>query len=73
MRNSPLPFAPPEICLELSRNNTLIFGFGVGALKTTHEKISKDGKVYLTPCCVLEVQKPTQALKLVEGPRNTID
>jgi hypothetical protein len=27
----------------------------------------------LTPCCGLEVQKPTQALKLVKGPRNTFD
>ena len=28
MRNDPLPFAPPEICLEQSRYTTLIFGFG---------------------------------------------
>jgi hypothetical protein len=28
---------------------------------------------YLTPCCGLEVQKPTQALKSVKGPRNTFD
>jgi hypothetical protein len=28
---------------------------------------------YLTPCCGLEVQKPTQALQSVKGPRNTFD
>ena len=28
---------------------------------------------YLTPCCGLEVQKPTQALKSVKGPENTFD
>jgi hypothetical protein len=28
---------------------------------------------YLTPCCGLEVQKPTQALKSVKGPGNTFD
>ena len=28
---------------------------------------------YLTPYCGLEVQKPTQALKSVKGPGNTID
>jgi hypothetical protein len=27
----------------------------------------------LTSCCGLEVQKPTQALKSVKGPGNTID
>jgi hypothetical protein len=27
----------------------------------------------LTPCCGLEVQKPTQALKSVKGPDNTIE
>jgi hypothetical protein len=27
----------------------------------------------LTPCCGLEVQKPTQALKSVKGPGNTFD
>jgi hypothetical protein len=27
----------------------------------------------LTPCCGLEVQKPTQALKSVKGPINTVD
>jgi hypothetical protein len=27
----------------------------------------------LTPCCGLEVQKPTQALKSVKGPGNTVD
>jgi hypothetical protein len=28
---------------------------------------------YLTPCCGLEVQKPTQALKSVKVPGNTFD
>jgi hypothetical protein len=28
---------------------------------------------YLTPCCVLEVQKPTQALKSVKGRQNIFD
>jgi hypothetical protein len=28
---------------------------------------------YLTPCCGLEVQKPTQALKSVKGPGNTFE
>jgi hypothetical protein len=28
---------------------------------------------YLTTCCGLEVQKPTQALKSVKGPGNTFD
>ena len=28
---------------------------------------------YLTPCCGLEVQKPTQALKSVKGTGNTFD
>jgi hypothetical protein len=28
---------------------------------------------YLTPCCGLEVQKPTQALKSVKDPGNTFD
>jgi hypothetical protein len=28
---------------------------------------------YLTPCCGLEVQKPTQALMSVKGPGNTLD
>ena len=28
---------------------------------------------YLTPCCGLEVQKPTQALQSVKGPGNTLD
>ena len=28
---------------------------------------------YLTPCCGLEVHKPTQALKSVKGPDNTFD
>jgi hypothetical protein len=28
---------------------------------------------YLTPCCGLEVQKPTQALQSVKGPGNTFD
>jgi hypothetical protein len=27
----------------------------------------------LTPCCGLEVQKPTQTLKSVKGPGNTFD
>jgi len=27
----------------------------------------------LTPCCGLEVQNPTQALKSVKGPGNTFD
>jgi hypothetical protein len=27
----------------------------------------------LTPCCGIEVQKPTQALKLVKDPGNTFD
>jgi hypothetical protein len=27
----------------------------------------------LTPCCGLEVQKPTHALKSVKGPGNTFD
>jgi hypothetical protein len=27
----------------------------------------------LTPCCGLEVQKPTQALKSVKGPGNSFD
>jgi hypothetical protein len=27
----------------------------------------------LKPCCGLEVQKPTQALKSVKGPGNTFD
>jgi hypothetical protein len=27
----------------------------------------------LTPCCGLEVQKPTQALQSVKGPGNTFD
>jgi hypothetical protein len=27
----------------------------------------------LTPCCGLEVQKPTQALKSVKDPANTFD
>jgi hypothetical protein len=27
----------------------------------------------LTPCCGLEVQKPTQALKSVKVPENTVD
>jgi len=27
----------------------------------------------LTPCCGLEVQKPTQALKLVKGQGNTFE
>jgi hypothetical protein len=27
----------------------------------------------LTPCCGLEVQKPTQALKSVKGPGNTFE
>jgi hypothetical protein len=27
----------------------------------------------LTPCCGLEVQKPTQALQSVKGPGNTLD
>jgi hypothetical protein len=27
----------------------------------------------LTPCCGLEVQKPTQGLKSVKGPGNTFD
>jgi hypothetical protein len=27
----------------------------------------------LTPCCGLEVQKPTQALKSVKDPGNTVD
>jgi hypothetical protein len=29
--------------------------------------------LYLTPCCGLEVQKPTQALKSVKDPGNTFD
>jgi hypothetical protein len=28
---------------------------------------------YLTPCCGLEVQKPTQALQSVKGPGNIFD
>ena len=28
---------------------------------------------YLTPCCGLEVQKPTHAIKSVKGPGNTFD
>jgi hypothetical protein len=43
MRNGPLPFAPPEICPELSRYTTLIFGFNIPTI--THEKYIKDGKV----------------------------
>jgi len=27
----------------------------------------------LTPCCGLEMQKPTQALKSIKGPGNTFD
>ena len=28
---------------------------------------------HLTPCCGLDVQKPTQALKSVKNPDNTFD
>ena len=37
------------------------------------KKIFKYQSWYLTPCCGLEVQKPTQALKSVKGPGNTFD
>ena len=37
------------------------------------EKIFNYQSWYLTPCCGLEVQKPTQALKSVKGPGNTFD
>ena len=35
------------------------------------KKIIKYQCWYLTPCCGLEVQKPTKALKSVKGPGNT--
>jgi len=37
------------------------------------KKIFKYQSWYLTPCCGLEVQKPTQALKSVKGPGNTFN
>jgi hypothetical protein len=36
-------------------------------------KFLTTSSLYLTPCCGLEVQKPTQALKSVKGPGNTFD
>jgi hypothetical protein len=38
-----------------------------------HKQKIKYQSWYLTPCCGLEVQKPTQALKAVKGPANTFD
>jgi hypothetical protein len=37
------------------------------------EKIFNYQSWYLTPCCGLEVQKPTQALQSAKGPGNTFD
>jgi hypothetical protein len=39
----------------------------------TQIKQSKYQSCYLTPCCGLEVQNPTKALKSVKGPCNTFD
>ena len=38
-----------------------------------HKVFFKYQSWYLTPCCGLEVQKPTQALKSFKGPGNTFD
>ena len=38
-----------------------------------HQKKFKYQSWYLTPCCELEVQTPTQKLKSVKGPSNTFD
>jgi hypothetical protein len=38
-----------------------------------HKKKIKYQSWYLTPCCGLEVQKPTQVLQSVKGQRNTFD
>jgi hypothetical protein len=44
-----------------------------GVLIAPPKKKSKYRSWYLTPCCGLEVQDPTQALKSVKGPGNTFD
>jgi hypothetical protein len=44
MRNGPLPFAPPELCLELSQYTTLIFGFGGKPYKLPMKNISRTAK-----------------------------
>ena len=44
-----------------------------GVLIAPPQKKSKYRSWYLTPCCGLEVQDPTQALKSVKGPGNTFD
>jgi hypothetical protein len=41
--------------------------------RTPPPKKSKHQNSYLTPCCGLEVQNPTQALKSVKSPGNTFD
>jgi hypothetical protein len=38
-----------------------------------HKKKFKYQSWYLTPCCGLEVQKPTQALMSVKGPGNSFE
>jgi hypothetical protein len=69
------------------QKSTLIFDFfyGEGVSMNIHEQYIKDGKVLahlgchskvfadLTPCCGLEVQKPTQVLQSVKGPGNIFD
>ena len=45
--------------------------FGNFSWDIPHESIYQSW--YLTPCCVVEVQNPSQALKSVKGPDNTFD
>ena len=51
----------------------IYFSWDIYRESPIHKKKSKNQSWYLTLCCGLEVQKPTQALKSVKGPGNTFD
>ena len=57
---------------QVGKNFTVCWQFFMGYLLTPPPQ-SKHQNRYLTPCCGLEVQNATQALKSVKSPGNTFD
>jgi hypothetical protein len=72
LKTRPIPLIEVSSVQELCRPWYIFMGY-LQRTPPLHNLFFKYQSWYLTPCCGLEVRKPTQALKLVKDQGNTFD